>query len=244
MTTGRLFSESRFRRIMELVDEQENYYRQTRDLIAAARPTPLSIADQLPATIIPQWHRGTEWARDRARLFYEQTARLVAAGHAACPGERIRLMWLGVGLWHDLDFYSYFQQRYGAVFAWNEYLALAADGYRVASGDDLLATLAGRMCNVMSVVAQDTWYVEQYRQAGLDGVIVMAAAGARQEGGLCPNQFGRPHRTIAALRQAGFPVCIINADPVSAAGYDDAGIRLQVSRFLEDEVVPRLAREH
>ncbi|RYD88452.1 MAG: 2-hydroxyacyl-CoA dehydratase, partial [Sphingomonadales bacterium] len=239
--TGKRFDETAFRRVMGLVDEQENYYRMTRDLIASARPTPLNIVDQLPATVIPQWHRGTEWARDRAKLFYERTKALVETGHAAVPGERARLMWLGIGLWHNLRFYQHFEQEHGAVFAWNEYLALGADGYRVAAAADPLRTLAGRMCNVMSVVAQDRWYNEQYLQAGLDGVVIMEGGASREEGGGCNTAFGRAHRTRDIFERAGVPVCVINADPVNAAGFDEPALQATISEFLVTEVLPRTA---
>ena len=106
------------------------------------------------------------------------------------------------------------------------------------TGPDLLETLAGRMVNVMTVVAQDSWYLEQARQAQLDGVVIMNGAGAQREGGVCPSQFGRPHRTEDALRRAGFPVCVINGDPVNPSGFDDEAIKAQVARFLEEEVIP------
>lgn len=236
--TGRTFSIEKFAEVMRLADEQEEYYRKTRDLIAATRPTPLNINDQLPATVIPQWHRGTEWARDRAKLFYEQTLERVETGQAACPTEKLRLMWLGVGLWHNLSFYTHFEKEYGAVFSWNEYLALAADGYRVAAAEDPVETLAGRMINVMNVIAQDTWYAQQFDQAQLDGVIYMEGAAAQTEGGVCPANFGRQHRTLEALKRAGYPVCVINADPVDARGFDFDSLKAKVSQFIETEVIP------
>jgi hypothetical protein len=42
--------------------------------------------------MVPQWHRGTEWGRDMARRFHDEVASRAAAGDAACPGERLRLM--------------------------------------------------------------------------------------------------------------------------------------------------------
>ena len=85
--------------------------------------------------MLPQWHRGTEWARDAARAFHEEVAALVADGAAACADERVRLMWIGRGLWFNLGFYQHFQERYGAVFVWSMYLAIAADGYPRYGGD-------------------------------------------------------------------------------------------------------------
>ena len=235
--TGRTFSYTKFKQIMALANEQETYYQKTRDLIIQSRPTPLNIADQLPATVIPQWHRGTEWARDRAKVFYENTKAMAEAGVVACEDEKYRLMWLGVGLWQNLGFYNYFAETYGAVFSWNEYLALAADGYRVADGEDPLQTVAARMVNVMSVVRNDQWYLDQAIAAELDGVVLMGI-GAPDEGGTCGYSFSRPATTISLLRRAGIPVCEIQGDPVNPARFDEAGIKEKIGRFLVEEVAP------
>ena len=92
--------------------------------------------------MLPQWHRGTEWARDAARAFHEEVEGLVADGAAVCEDERLRLMWIGRGLWFNLGFYQHFQREYGAVFVWSMYLAIAADGYLRYGGPPLRALAA------------------------------------------------------------------------------------------------------
>ncbi|OFI33618.1 hypothetical protein BFC17_04360 [Alteromonas lipolytica] len=235
--TGQVFSYSKFREIMALANEQETYYQKIRDLILQSQPTPLNIADQLPATVIPQWHRGTEWARDRAKLFYDNTKAMVDAGEAACKEEKFRLMWLGVGLWQNLGFYDHFRDNYGAVFSWNEYLALAADGYRVASNGDPLETVAARMVNVMTVVRNDQWYLDQAIAGELDGVVLMGL-GSISEGGTCGYSFSRPATTVSLLKRAGIPVCEIQGDPVNPARFDEVGLKAQIGKFIEEEVAP------
>ena len=47
---------------------------------ARARPCPVSIADQMPNTMIPQWHRGSDWAVAHARRFRDEVAARVRAG--------------------------------------------------------------------------------------------------------------------------------------------------------------------
>ncbi|MFD7956570.1 2-hydroxyacyl-CoA dehydratase family protein [Streptomyces ardesiacus] len=90
-TTGRVISETGFAEVMHLVDEQQEWNRRTRDLIARARPCPLPVNDGVPSVMIPQWHRGTTWARDAARAFHDEVAERVSAGVSVCPGERARL---------------------------------------------------------------------------------------------------------------------------------------------------------
>ena len=102
--TDRRFDEHKLEALMHRINEQESYIAEAADLIGTARPCPVSIADQMPNTMIPQWHRGSDWAVAHARLFRDEVADRVTRGIGATPNERIRLMWIGAGVWHDPGF--------------------------------------------------------------------------------------------------------------------------------------------
>ncbi|UJW30232.1 2-hydroxyacyl-CoA dehydratase family protein [Saccharothrix sp. AJ9571] len=228
-TTGRRFSERRFTEVMDLVNEQEEWNRRTRDLIAAARPCPIAVTDGIPAVMIPQWHRGTEWARDAAKALHDEVAARIAAGAAVCEDERARLMWIGRGLWFDLDFYRRFQDRYGAVFVWSMYLAIAADGYLRYGGDPVRA-LAARFAafsdQLYTPPWSAEWYVHQARTHGADGVVHLVSDDARGS-----------WATTRALRAAGVPVLELHADNVDARRSDPAFLDRSVGDWLEAEVL-------
>jgi benzoyl-CoA reductase/2-hydroxyglutaryl-CoA dehydratase subunit BcrC/BadD/HgdB len=238
--TGRRFDAARFDRIMALSNEQEEYYFQARELINRSRPAPVNIADQMPATMIPQWHRGDTWARDRAKLFYEETKRRVEAGEGAAPNERVRLMWIGTGLWYNLDFYQYFQQQYGAVFVWSIYLSVAADAYPTY-GPDPLRTLAARLLKINNLLAvppfNTQWYLDQIRAAGIDGVVSMG----RDDETACQSSFGTQYLVHRAIEQAGVPLLKLNVDSADASGWDDAAVRAQVAGFIEHDILAKRA---
>lgn len=230
-TTGRVFSESRFAEVMALVNEQQEWNRRTRDLIARAAPCPLPITDSIPSVMIPQWHRGTEWARDAARAFHDEVAERVADRAAVCRDERARLMWIGRGLWFDLDFYRRFEETHGAVFVWSMYLAIAADGY-LRYGDDPLRALAARFAafsdQLYTPPWSSEWYVKEARNHGVDGVVHLVSDDSR--GG---------HFTTRALEAAGIPVLELRADNVDVRSADADGLVRQVGDWLEDRVLPR-----
>lgn len=158
-STGRRFDEARFVEVLDLVNEQENYYRLTRDLIASCPRAPVGIVDTMPATMVPQWHRGTAWGRDAARALYEEVRKRAQRNSAACPGERLRLMWVGRGLWSDMGFYQRWEASHGAVFVWSMYLALAADGYLRYRRDDQSPrrALAARFVTMGDELRMPTW---------------------------------------------------------------------------------------
>lgn len=232
-TTGKVFSEQRFAEVMALINEQEEWNRRTRDLIATTVPAPIGVVDSIPSVMIPQWHRGTEWARDAARRFHDEVAQRVGAGVAAYEGERARLMWIGRGLWYDMGFYRHFEERYGAVFVWSMYLAIAADGY-VRHGDDPMRALAARFAAFGDQLYMPPWscewYVKEARLHQVDGVVHLVSDDPR--GG---------YFTTRALREAGFPVYELHADNVDRRTYDEAAVRGEMGSWLEDVVLPHAA---
>ena len=222
--TGRVFSDDRFEAVMALVNEQEDYYRRTRDMIAQARPAPIGIVDSMPATMVPQWHRGTEWARDAARAFHDEVAARIAAGEAAVPNERVRLMFVGRGLWSDMGFYQRWEESHGAVFVWSMYLALAADGYirSTDGGRDPLRALAARFLTMGDELRMPgwagPWHVHEARTHGVHGAVALADA----------DPF-----VIRALRQAGVPVLELGIDNFSASPDAEAEVHRRVTVFIE-----------
>lgn len=225
--TGHRFDRERFAEIMALVNEQEDYYRKTRDLIAAAHPAPVSITDTMPATMVPQWHRGTVWARDAARDFYEEVKARLDAGDAACSNERLRLMWVGRGLWSDMGFTQRWEESHGAVFVWSMYLALAADGYirNTAPGQDPLRALAARFATMGDELRMPTWagewHVKEAQSHAVDGVVALSDA----------DPF-----VLRALRRAGVPVLSLDLDNYNQESSDEAAINRQIADFLEGPV--------
>ncbi|HEY5724252.1 MAG TPA: 2-hydroxyacyl-CoA dehydratase family protein [Allosphingosinicella sp.] len=230
--TDRRFSAERFREVMDLVNEQEEYYRRTRDLIASTIPAPISIVDSMPATMVPQWHRGTVWARDAARAFYEEVEERVRTGLAAVPGERVRLMWVGRGLWSDMGFYQKWEESHGAVFIWSMYLALAADGYirSLDGGRDPMRALAARFLTMGDELRMPTWAgpwnVHEAKSHKVDGAVALRDA----------DPF-----VVRALREAGVPVLELEVDNFSREGEDSAAVEDSITRFIEGPASERAA---
>lgn len=227
------YDEDRLRAVLALANEQQEWNRKTRDLIAATAPAPVDIVDSIPAVMLPQWHRGSVWGRDAARRFYEEVADAVERGDAAFPGERLRLMWIGRGLWFNLGFYQHFQKRHGAVFVWSMYLAIAADGY-LRYGDDPLRSLAARFAAFTDFLGMpgwaEDWYLKEARLHGIDGVVHLVAPESRSS-----------YFVTQALEEAGIPVLEIDANNADARSWDEAAFVATLERFIEERVERRSA---
>ncbi|MBO9544993.1 2-hydroxyacyl-CoA dehydratase family protein [Caulobacter sp.] len=224
--TGRKFDPARFVEVMTLVNEQEEYYRRARDLIATTKPVPAGIVDTMPATMVPQWHRGTVWGRDAAKRLYEEIAARAEAGEGACPDERVRLMWVGRGLWSDMGFYQRWEDSHGAVFVWSMYLGLAADGYiRDFKGEgDAMRALAARFVTMGDELRMPTWagawHVKEAELHGVHGAVAIDDA----------DPF-----VLEALERAGVPVLRL---PMSNMSVEGDALEAAVTAFIEGLATP------
>lgn len=228
-TTGTAFNQAKFERIMALGNEQAEWNRRTRNLVAEARPCPISVTDSIPAVMVPQWHRGTEWGRDAARALYEETAERVKQRRSQAESEKARLMWVGRGLWFDLGFYRHFEQEYGAVFVWSMYLAIAADGYARYGGDPLRAVASrftGFNEHLYVPPKSAEWYVNEARRHGIDGVVHLVSDDPRGS-----------WSTTRALEMAGIPVIEVHADNADESSYDVDRFRTSVADWLTTTVL-------
>jgi len=156
--------------------------------------------------------------------------------------EKVRLMWIGTGLWYNLDFYQYFEQQYGAVFVWSIYLSVAADAYPTYGEEDPLRTLAARLTKINVLLSlppfNTQWYLDQIRAAGIDGVVSM---GRDEETG-CQSSFGTQYLVHQALEAAGVPLLKLDVDSADARGWDDAAVRARMSHFIEHDILGKRTR--
>ena len=226
MQTGREFSHTRLTEVMNLVNEQEDYWRKTRDLIAQSSPCVVTLPDQL--SMYPaQWHRGTPQGRDIIKAFYEETKERVENGEVACPTEKIRLMWLGVGLWVNTAFFQYFEEQYGATFVCSIYTSIAADGYaRAIKNEDPLRALASRF--TWLGVQETEWLAHIAKEHNCDGVVGFECG-------------PKPQLWARYFEKEGIPVCELPGNNVDARQWDDGKIRDLMTDFIENRVMPNKA---
>jgi benzoyl-CoA reductase/2-hydroxyglutaryl-CoA dehydratase subunit BcrC/BadD/HgdB len=179
--------------------------------------------------MIPQWHRGTPWGVEHARMFYQEVKERVDNREAACQNEKLRLMWIGAGLWHNTAFYQHFEDNYGAVFVCSIYLSIAADGYARDLLDDPLRALASRHLDMGEYLRQPEWLVNEAKLHKVSGAVMIVNRS-------CIRDMGRTFTKIA-FEAAGMPVLTIHADVVDAREWDDEKVKSQVSNFIEQRLL-------
>ena len=183
---------------------------------AKLRRPPCACRSRSANVMAAQWQRGSEWAVSHARAFRDEVLSRVRNGVAACPRERLRIMWVGAGLWYDLDFYTAFEESHGAVFVWSMYLAFGPDGYIRYGLEDPLVALASRTVSMNEQLHNPPWANEWIvEQAGTHRIDAASRAASSRHASLghrnacyrdCPGSCGdsgfpgsRGHGGCAAL---------------------------------------------
>ena len=230
--TGRRFDEAKFHHLMERINEQEGYIWEAAQAIGTARPCPVSIAEQMPNTMIPQWHRGSDWAVAHARSFRDEVLERIAAGTGTAANEKIRLMWIGAGVWHDPGFYQALEERLGAVFVWSMYMPFAGPQYIREVQGRAIQALASRICSMNEVLHlppwMNGWMTSEAERCGIDAAVVLLPPDNRL------SQSGTK-LTAISLEAAGVPVLTIDADMVDAANWNHDRMVALVADFLVEK---------
>lgn len=229
--TGRAFDTAKFAAYMARIDEQERILEEVSALIAAAPKVPMRISEQMPNAMIPQWHRGTDWALNHVRALRSDVKTRISEGHAECPNERIRMMWIGAGLWFDTGFYRAFEESHGAVFAWSMYLPFAADGYIRADHGDPVRALAARVSAMNEQLHQPpwmgAWMVREAKRHNIDVALMLIPEHDRFSG--YGSLFAKQ-----ALEAAGVKVVEVWSDMVDPRAWDGGAVGAQVRAALDD----------
>ena len=202
----------RLREIVDRVNQQEEYFDEVRTIIATAEKLPARLGEVMSQTMGIQWHRGTEWAlapgarvprRDKDRAKRQQWV---------CPNERYRLMYVGAGLWQNLEFFTEFEER----TARSSSARTTCRSPRTVSPlrHARSAALSGQPLH--GHVRADA-HPGPGRRLGL-----WEAKPHRVDGGLSLGGWWGQRIINVALEENGIPVLDFPVDPVDADTWDDA----------------------
>jgi hypothetical protein len=226
--TGRRLDVDRLRSVVALANRQQELFTEVRTLLSTAPKLPVRLGEVMSQVMGIQWHRGTEWAVQQAERFRDEVRERVEREQWVCPDERYRLMYLGLGLWQQLEFFSRFERSHGVVFARSNYLSIACDAYPRYGDRDPLRTLAGRYVTFNDYLHYPPWagaWAEwESRTHRLQGAVQL-------------DNGGHGTRFItAALETAGVPVLQLPTDAVDSRAWDEDRLSALVLRFIEQRL--------
>lgn len=234
--TGRVFDMQKFIEVQNLVNEQEEWLEKTHELIRDAEFQPVNTTDINRAMVL-QWQRGTQWGVDMAKKLYEEVKVRVDNGHKTIPNEKIRLRWLGRGLWFNMAFMQAFQAKYGAVFIGSGPLGFAGVAYiRRNVEKDPIRSLAARFVGMEDFIHMPPWnytrQIDDALKARTDGVIYLV-------GDSCMMTVEGSQFMIDAYKASGIPTYVLRADNVDPKQWNEEKFVREISDFIENEVYPK-----
>jgi benzoyl-CoA reductase subunit B len=219
--TGKQLDVDRLREIVAHVNRQEEYFDEVRNMICAAPKMPFRMGDAEHIVLTIQHNRGTEWSLEQARAFRDEVAARIEQRQWICPGEKLRLMWNGMLLRHDREFFERLETTHGVVFARSLFLSLASDGYIRYGLRDPVRALASR-------------YVTMNQQAHIPPLstawVVHEAKRHRIAGALHQLPWEWYDFMSRALEDAQIPVLKLRRHPAS---WDKEEFRRLVTDFVE-----------
>jgi benzoyl-CoA reductase subunit B len=205
--TGRTFDPAGLERAMTALNEQMDSWMRATDLIAGARPCPVSLRDQM-AVYQVMWHRGTDRATAFLASYEAEVRERVRARAGAYESEQVRLLY-----WGDREpgFHRYLQAA-GVVFAGCLYSSTPQAYARDFVPGDALRALAAR--HLLLFERSPDWPVEEAVRHQCDGVIGVEAPSAVPSG------------VARACAAAGLPYLAVPRET------DDAEIRALLDPFV------------
>lgn len=234
--SGRQLDPAELVRQMHRINEAGEIVEEVRDLIAQTVPCPVPLTEQLANVMAPTWDRGSEWSVAHLKTYRDEVRARVDAGIGACQHERIRLLWVGNGLWFNTKFYRAFEEKFGAVFVWSMYSNFLSDGYRRYFSDapgQAMRALASRHISMNEQLHlppwMADWIIEQARLYGAHGAVMLVPENDRMA------SFGS-RMTKLALEAAGIPVVELHANMVDAREWDDEKMTHLVEEFLTTRI--------
>ncbi len=222
-------------RLHEAVKQSDRagFYWKTIMELRRQRPSPVSfraLAGQILPMVISL---GDPDAADYYEALHAQYVEDAKEGKTpAKGGERYRLIWNGIPIWHHLQLINYFEER-GANFVWEPYTSLNW-GNKTKTGrldlDRPFHTLAEKYTNVITnktIARRFAYFDEAIRDYAVDGLVMFSNRSCR------PMSIGQ-HELIELIQERhDLPVLIFEGDQADAEGFNWDDARMRIDGFIE-----------
>jgi benzoyl-CoA reductase/2-hydroxyglutaryl-CoA dehydratase subunit BcrC/BadD/HgdB len=157
------------------------------------------------------------------------------ARQGSCPakgGEKYRLIWNGIPIWHHLQVITYFEEK-GANFVWEPYTALSW-GNKTPSGrldpEEPFRSLAIKYTNVLTNMPLEKrfrYFDEAIKEYKVDGLVMFSNRSCR------PQSIGQDE-VVELVREAhDLPVLIFEGDQADPEGFNMAEAKNRIDGFIE-----------
>jgi benzoyl-CoA reductase/2-hydroxyglutaryl-CoA dehydratase subunit BcrC/BadD/HgdB len=230
--TSMKFSEDRLKETVRYSDETGLYWKKILDL-RKHKPSPASFRD-LAGQILPLVTAlGDKDPADFYKVYHQHYQNLITQGHTPAEGgEKYRLIWNGIPIWHHLQVINYFE-KHGANFVWEPYTSLSW-GNKTPSGrldwENPFHTLAVKYTNVLTnrPIEQRYHYFDQaIRDYNVDGLVAFSNRSCR------PQSIGQDEVVELVRDRHELPIQVFEGDQADAEGFSWEDAKNKNDGFVE-----------
>ena len=231
-TTACRLDMDRLRESVRSSDLAGDFWRKVMEL-RRHRPSPMSFRT-LAGQILPLvTSLGDQDTADFYEALYHQYREGAKEGKTPAPGgEKYRLIWNGIPIWHHLQVINYFEEK-GANFVWEPYTSLNW-GNKTRTGrldlDRPFHTLAEKYTNVLNnkpIARRFEYFDQAIREYEVDGLVMFSNRSCR------PMSIGQHELVQLITERHDLPVLIIEGDQADPEGFSWADARTRVDGFIE-----------
>jgi len=231
-TTACRLDMDRLRESVRSSDLAGDFWRKMMEL-RRHRPSPMSFRT-LAGQILPLvTSLGDQDTADFYEALYHQYVEGAKEGKTpAQGGEKYRLIWNGIPIWHHLQVINYFEEK-GANFVWEPYTSLNW-GNKTRTGrldlDRPFHTLAEKYTNVLNnkpIARRFEYFDQAIREYEVDGLVMFSNRSCR------PMSIGQHELVQLITARHDLPVLIIEGDQADPEGFSWADARTRVDGFIE-----------
>lgn len=230
--TDRKFSMDKLKEAVKYSDLGGYHWKRILEL-RRHKPSPVSFRNLAGEIIALVTALGTKEAVDFYELLYDSYAEDAEKGRTpAKGGERYRLIWNGIPIWHHLGVINYFEEK-GANFVWEPYTALSW-GNKTPSGrldpERPFETLAEKYTNNISFLPLEKRYEyfdRAIRDYDVDGLVTFSNRSCR------PMSIGQDEVVEMVKEGNKIPILIFEGDQADAEGFNMQEAKNQIDGFIE-----------
>jgi benzoyl-CoA reductase/2-hydroxyglutaryl-CoA dehydratase subunit BcrC/BadD/HgdB len=222
----RVFDCNRLREVLALADQAGVLWGEILRM-GRAVPAPLSAFDGFTHMAPMVALRGTQAVVDYYKMLAAEVQERVAMGVASVPGERFRLLWGNIPIWHNLKAIPGLMARYGGCFVASEYANSWAFRLDPAKPLESMALAYSTVIPNLSLEQRAQIWVNLIRDYAVDG-FVMHSNRSCKPGSLIQYELKR-----LVEERTGVSGLLIDADMVDPRCYSEAQINTRLEAFVQ-----------
>jgi benzoyl-CoA reductase/2-hydroxyglutaryl-CoA dehydratase subunit BcrC/BadD/HgdB len=167
------------------------------------------------------------------KAFITHYENLIKAGVTPAEGgEKYRLIWNGIPIWHHLQIIDYFEKK-GANFVWEPYTSLSW-GNKTKSGrldpENPFKTLAEKYTNVNTnkpIEERYKYFDTAIKEYDIDGLVMFSNRSCR------PMSIGQDETVDLIRERHDIPILIFEGDQADPEGFSWEDAKTRVDGFIE-----------